>query len=191
MTVPSRVNNFFPKIINSLNKQIDSLGESDVELLALLDNKIIKVGTKRNMLLDMASGDFLVFVDDDDKVSDDYVSSILGAISSNPNADCIVFDSICTVEGGPGIYCKYGVEFEYHAYGEHPNRQWRGKPAHTMVFRSSIAKKYRFPGINYGEDIKRAKEMWREIKNQVRVNKILYYYLQSNETTEAGRRELP
>ena len=46
-------------------------------------------GEKRNHLLELAKGKFIVFIDDDDEVSDDYVESIIEAIDSNPEIDCI------------------------------------------------------------------------------------------------------
>jgi len=53
----------------------------------------------------------------------------------------IVYNTICCVDNGSiKKLCKYGIEF---TYGDiNGGLEWRGKPAHTMVWKSSIAKKF-------------------------------------------------
>lgn len=184
-TLPTRVNDFFPSIINSVCGQVKKSQRKDIEVLGLLDNWVKTVGEKRNMLLDLASGEFTVFIDDDDRVSSDYIESIMKAIDSNPNADCIVFNSICTINKGPEILCKYGVELDiiYNKAG----RQWQGKPAHTMVYNAKIAKKHKFPAINFHEDTGWVEQAQKEIKKQVRINKVLYYYDHRTRTSDRRR----
>jgi hydroxyacyl-ACP dehydratase HTD2-like protein with hotdog domain len=78
------------------------------------------------------------------------------------------------VNGGPGKLCKYGIEFEYgDILG---GSEWRGKPAHTMVYKSSIAKAHAFSDMKAAEDVDWVKRACRDVKNQVRINKVLYYY---------------
>jgi len=71
--VPSRLG-ALDALCSELAAQI---GELPVEHLVLLDNKRRTVGEKRDSLLRIARGDFVAFVDDDDKVSGDYVQAIL------------------------------------------------------------------------------------------------------------------
>ena len=137
----------------------------------LFDNKKRSVGLKRQNLLDLARGEYLVFIDDDDTISDDYVSEILKALYKNPAVDCVVFDIICTGYETT-LYCKYGIEYEYQRFGN----QWRGKPAHTMVYKSSIAKKHLFSDVVFEEDKDWVIRACMDIRNQVRINKVLYYY---------------
>lgn len=178
-TVPSRIDNFFPAIIKHVNSQIDKLNRVDIELIGLLDNKRRKVGEKRNNLLNLAKGQYVVFIDDDDRVSDDYVESIMKVLDDG-DCDCIVFDSICNIDGKFTYYCKYGIEYDYTKQG----KDWFGKPAHTMVYSSIIAKKYTFPCEQYGEDKAWVKKACLEIKIQKRINKVLYFYDFSYKTSE-------
>lgn len=180
-TVPNRLETFYPRIMKVLLEQTKNTGS--VEILGFFDNKKRTVGEKRQNLLDLAKGEYLVFIDDDDRISEDYVDSILQAIKENPNCDCIVFDCICKIENGPETYCKYGIEYEYKTVGQN----WYGKPAHTMVYKSSIAKKHRYINSNYGEDMDWVKKAWKDIKNQVRIEKVLYYYDCKNKTTSETR----
>jgi glycosyltransferase involved in cell wall biosynthesis len=67
----------------------DKTWPSRVEHLVLSDNKTRSIGAKRQALVDIARGDYIAFVDDDDDISDDYVASLLAATETG--ADCITF----------------------------------------------------------------------------------------------------
>ncbi len=178
-TVPSRLTTFYPRLINSLQEQIKN--RDDIEILGFYDNKKRSVGLKRNALLNLAQGEFLTFIDDDDRIAEDYIQSIMDTIYANPTADCIVFDCITTINvTEKTTYSKYSKDFAYSEVGD----QWRGKPAHTMVWRSSIAKRHMFPNINNGEDVNWVVRACKEIKNEVRIDKVLYYYDFNSQSTE-------
>jgi intein/homing endonuclease len=128
------------------------------------------------------------FIDDDDDIAPDYISSVISTLYANPTADCIVFDCITTMNGDKSnqTYSKYSIDYEYIQVQEPgPNPidptgriafQWRGKPAHTMIYKSEIAKKHIYINQNYGEDVDWVKRACLEIKNEVRIDKVLYYY---------------
>jgi len=181
LTIPNRISTFFLRLLNSLEEQ--SKDYDNIEILCLYDNRVKTVGEKRNILLEAASGRFLVFIDDDDRISNDYVESIMGAIQNNPSADCIVFDCITTIDNDRVQYCKYSIEYDYTEWDD----QWRGKPAHTMVWRSDIAKKCKYISTNYGEDIDWVKRACINVKQEVRIDKVLYFYdFNSNVTATRG-----
>ena len=183
-TVPSRLSFFFPRIMNQLLEQSQNYPE--VEIIGLFDNKKRSVGEKRQDLLNLARGQYLVFIDDDDRISDDYISSIMQAMDENPNTDCIVFDCICCIENSSlKKLCKYGVEFNYGDIND--GTEWRGKPAHTMVYKSSIAKSHSFSSVNFGEDVDWVVRACRDIKEQTRIDKVMYYYDCQAETTSETR----
>ena len=62
-------------MLDQVNIQIGS--REDIEVIVLYDNKKRTIGQKRNALLDLAQGNHLVFLDDDDRISDDYILSIM------------------------------------------------------------------------------------------------------------------
>jgi glycosyltransferase involved in cell wall biosynthesis len=183
-TVPSRLTYFYPRIITQLLEQ--SKNYSEIEIIGLFDNKKRTVGEKRQDLLNLSKGEYLVFIDDDDRISDDYISSIIETLNQNLNTDCVVFDCICCIENSPlKKLCKYGIEFEY---GDINNGlEWRGKPAHTMVYKSSIAKKHLYISSNFGEDIDWVKRACKDIHIQTRIDKVLYYYDCQADTTSETR----
>lgn len=185
-TTVRRVGYFCPNLINYLYSQIVEEGaQNKVEILWLGDNYGMTVGEKRNRLLDMAHNKFLAFIDDDDSVSADYISSILKTIDRNPSADAIVFDCITRDNGKNATLSKYSKRF---AYKNTPNPdgigKWFGLVAHTMVWRSSLAKKFQFPDESWEEDMDWVKRANKEIHNEVRIDKVLYYYRFNSNVSE-------
>lgn len=185
-TTTKRVSVYFANMIGRISAQITALGRNDIEVLGLLDNYVSSIGEKRNTLLRMAKGRYIVFVDDDDRISDDYVREIISAIDLNYGADCIVYDMLCVINGCRKIHSKFGIEYEYTKMApwtpencsvkNEIAEQWFGKPSHNMVWSSEIAKSCTFPLINAGEDFAWVTQAWPQIKKQVRIDKILYYY---------------
>ena len=86
-STPDRIGKYLLKLLNVINHQVK---KKDIELLILTDNEKMSIGEKRNKLKNMAKGDYIVYVDDDDLVSNDYVSELYKATLENK--DCIVFN---------------------------------------------------------------------------------------------------
>jgi glycosyltransferase involved in cell wall biosynthesis len=146
----------------------------DVEILYLLDNRRRTVGAKRNALLDMAAGDYVSFIDDDDDVAADYVRRIYSTIvktrKSPQQADVICFRQLAHLVPHNVIHdCSYSLE-HYRNRKPEERRQlapavgedgkplpnvllWSGPPAHTMAWRREIVKDIRFPERQFGEDV--------------------------------------
>jgi glycosyltransferase involved in cell wall biosynthesis len=181
---------FLSSLVIKLSSQIEQLNRNDIHINVLMDNRKRTIGEQRNILLDIADGEFLTFIDDDDDISDNYLQSIMFEIDRNSKIDCIVFDCLCTVDknkptGGRQFYSKYGIEYEYtklepwttvNCYKRPQVESWFGKPSHTMVWNSKIAKQCRFPSKNVGEDFDWVQQAWPLIKNQIRIPKVLYFY---------------
>lgn len=158
---------FLQKLLGNLNTQIKN---KPVELIVFSDNANRPIGTKRNDLLKLAKGKYISFIDDDDRVSEDYVELILNEINSW-SPDVVVFDAIISFDGTNEKLVKYGREFDYcekpEAYYRHPN--------HLMVHKRENITEY-FKDIKTGEDDEWAQRMLPRIVTQSRINKVLYYY---------------
>jgi hypothetical protein len=179
-TIPNRVGGKFLMLMTELQKQIGA--RTNIEILGLFDNKKRTLGEKRQAMIEITNGDYLVFIDDDDRLASTFINDVMDALEKNPDADCVVYDCICTINGTRSIHCKYGVEYEYSPDNRGP--LWYGKPAHTMVYRSSIAKRHSFASKSFGEDTDWVKRACKDIKQQVRIDKVLYYYDCNTETSE-------
>lgn len=166
--------------------------DRNVELVYMLDNHRRSVGAKRNALLDAANGRYITFVDDDDDVAANYVQTILTAIYGNPGVDVVCFRQLCVlVETGVRRFCDYSLKYEYEQGavldpGTHDptgDEWWRGKPAHTMVWRADVVNGVRFPDKDFGEDTDWVAEACKNAKTEARVPQVLYHYYFDSRTS--------
>ena len=181
-TVHNRRNTFLPRILEQVYSQYDKLTEQEqkeVEILVLMDNKTIMLGDKRNLMIDQAQGEYVVFVDDDDRLSEDYIKSILDA--TRQNSDVITFKAEVTLNGDTPKLCYYSIEYtrdfnDKEAYYKIPN--------HICEVKKNIAEIVEFPSVLYGEDSGYSKKLKQFLKTETNIDKTLYYYDFNTETTE-------
>jgi glycosyltransferase involved in cell wall biosynthesis len=174
----------------------------DVELLYLMDNRRRSVGAKRNDLLQMARGEYLSFIDDDDEVATDYVQKIYRTIAKtrkeDPPADVICFPQKATLLPSGVIHdCAYSLshwanrkpeERRQLAKTDDPNvLAWSGPPAHTMCWRSEIAKGAEFLEQNFGEDVDWVDKVCMKAKNELIICGEPLYFYNFNEQRTATR----
>ena len=167
-SVPERMD-YLSRMIGHLSEQTQGM---PVEILVLLDNKKSTIGTKRNVLIEQAKGDYIVFVDDDDRIEPHYVSTLCSQIESAPHVDCIVFDVAVYFNGRFNKLCKYGNEY---SHGEDHFFYYR-KPNHIMCYAKRIAAKHKFNDISFGEDDEWGARVSKDITNQTRIPSVLYHY---------------
>ena len=93
LSTHTRRNTFLPISLNMVYGQLEkSKYKENVEILYLVDNKIMTVGEKRNKLKSIASGEYIVFVDDDDRIADTYIDDIVEATLSSPDVISFNFE---------------------------------------------------------------------------------------------------
>ena len=179
-TLPQR-KKMFNILRKNLTAQIDfvhsthaSLGQ--VEILFDSSKKFLKgglsVGAKRDALKCRATGEYLVFVDDDDIVAPNYLESILRLMESNP--DIITFRSLYKSSTYWGI-----VDMNLnHAENEQMNDITivKRQPFHVCPIRTSIAQLHSFPDINNGEDWAWMQKVLPDCKTQAHSDMILHQY---------------
>ena len=140
LSIPSRFDILKP-LLNKLMVQIGD--REDVEILSLMDNKSLHIYEKRNELMKIARGSHLAWLDDDDDVSDNYVSKITEAIEKNTDADVISFNQLCFLEGREArVFAKMGNPHE--PVLPDPSNPQRYKdtlrpPYHWCVWKTSLA----------------------------------------------------
>lgn len=181
-SVHTRYDGFLINIEKQLFDQYNSLAEADrerVEIVVLTDNKKMMLGHKRNVMVELAQGKYIVFVDDDDRISDDYIQELLDATKSN--ADSIVFQAEVSLNGEPPKLCYYSkdVKKDYNtkdAYHRIPN--------HICCVKRAKALKSSFPNVLYGEDAGYGKVLLPYLKTEHKIDKVLYYYDYNANTTE-------
>lgn len=188
LTVPRRVRTYFPRLVGSLCAQADDY-KGQVEVLALFDNRTRTIGTKRNALLDLAVGDYVAFIDDDDRVAMDFVRQVLVALDAHPGVDLVLYDAVVERPGRPDCLCRYDVTMEKPVFDPEPWRNYLGPPAHHHVWRAGLAKQFRFPDRNTGEDFAWTLAARTRVATWCYVHKSLYFYNYNILTSESARRD--
>lgn len=181
-TTHTRRNTFLNKVLDQVYSQYDDLPyhkQQQVEILLLQDNKTIMLGSKRNQLVRMAQGDYVVFLDDDDRISPDYISTLLEATSVG--SDVITFKASVSLNGEQPKECVYtsSIQQDYNtddAYYRLPN--------HICAFKRLIAIQYPFSDILYGEDSDFSRRAKNRIESEYYIDRVLYYYDYNQSTTE-------
>src|SRR3990167_2899461 len=189
--IPERITTALPDkpavaeiLLDDLSKQ--AVGKP-VEILYLLDNLKMTVGRKRSVLLSIAQGEWFTFVDDDDMVAPTYLSRLLSATDeAPPDTGVICFGQECYhADTGEIEHCQYGLDYKYERWErpegefikhERNHFEWRGKPAHTMCWRTDAVQSIEFPSGNFQEDVGWVAKACEVVKVEYRIPDVLYYY---------------
>jgi glycosyltransferase involved in cell wall biosynthesis len=178
----------FEELHTHLMKQIEENNfQDEVEIVVFQDDYEYLVGMKRNVLLEEATGLFTVFVDDDDLVPDDYVKTIVDIIKNNPDIDCIGFKGLLVSEDLGNKEFIHSVKYKEYSKDE---KYYYRPPLHINPIKTEIAKQFKFPVLNRGEDFDWAIQILRsgQLHNEVFIDKIMYYYRFEWAKTAAQRR---
>jgi len=177
-TIPTRENEF-NLLKHHLQSQINELGvQKQVSILSKLDNKQISVGAKRQLLLEEATADYIVFIDDDDMIPYYYVDKILEAIKLSP--DCIGFRIECTGTSGKTA----SASNKWDDWAENVGGfDYVRTIYHKTPVKREIALAIGYEDKRFGEDYcysKRLKESGL-LKNEVFIDKVMYEYRYAHE----------
>ena len=153
---------------------------ADVEHLCFCDNRTRSIGGKRQALVDIARGEYIAFVDDDDDISDDYVASLLNAIETG--ADVITFRQ-CAIYNGLKSEVVFGVKNQDQPF--QPGGITLRAPWHVCAWKRERVAGCLFSESNYGEDIVWCIQARQRIKTAHHIDRILHTYRHDAATTAA------
>lgn len=129
------------------------------------------IGTKRNKLLALASGKYVVFQDDDDSISSDYIEKILEACKSD--CDCIGISGVITTNGTGER--QWHISKDFQMWFERLGVYYR-TPNHISPVKRELALAAGFPEISFAEDYEYSMRLLPMLKTEVKIPGILYYY---------------
>lgn len=144
------------------------------------DDEVKTIGEKRNNLVSRCTGEYVVFIDDDDLVSKQYVKSILEALETKP--DCVGISGIVTLNGSYGNHMYISSKYSTWSRGDKVSYR---PPGHLSPIRTDIVKTIPFKHINLGEDVDFSNRLVESglIKSEVTLHQVpLYHYLYVNKT---------
>lgn len=160
----------FQPLLEDLQAQALAFPE-EVEILHLTDDGSLTSGRKRQTLTELASGEYIAFVDDDDKVSRHYINQMLKACYAG--ADVVTFNLEFYFNG-----CRQ----ETWQFGPWKNNRIRQRMTmnHLCAWRKSLAQRVAWdPHLGYGDD-----QLWYQpllasglVVNTQHINRTLYQYL--------------
>lgn len=189
--IHTRLDSFLPRIQAQLFGQWEALPPADqerVEILVLTDNQKMMLGAKRNALVNLAQGRYVQFVDDDDRVADDFIATLLAATGSG--ADCIVFQAEVRLNGGPAKICHYSMR---NREDRNTATAYYRSPNHISCVRRDVSLRSSFPHVPYGEDSGYARVLLPHLTSEHKIDRVLYFYDYNSETTatQAWRHNRP
>jgi len=136
------------------------------------DSMDYNIGTKRNKLLQQAKGEYIVFIDDDDQISHDYVSKILQACKSG--FDCIGISGIITTNGSDKR--QWHISKDYGRWYTGNDGTYFRTPNHISPVKRELALQAGFPEISFGEDAEYSRRLLPLLKTETKVEGNIYHY---------------
>jgi glycosyltransferase involved in cell wall biosynthesis len=164
---------YLQRLLDTLDPQIVGF---KVSIHADAD-KHLSIGAKRNRLLQKAEGEYVCFIDDDDRISDNYISLLMEGI--NKGVDCCSLQGIITEDGNNPLLFEHSIK--YNAYKTNPDNmhvRYERYPNHLNCIKSSIAKQFTFPEKNHSEDTEWATAIFKAgvLRTEHQINEVIYHY---------------
>jgi hypothetical protein len=158
------------ELMELLEPQLNDITE------VLVDSGPGTVGAKRNRLLAQATGEYVAYVDDDDRISEIYVPGILNALRANP--DCVGIRGYL-IQGG-SVKGMFEHSIRYKSWENVDNGgilRWVRPPNHLNPVKASIARAAGFPEISHGEDQAYSEAIRGLVNTEVMINVPIYLYV--------------
>jgi len=172
------------KLKDKIQRQIDTQ-EHECEVLTSVDSGQKSSGSKRNSLVRQSHGEYIAFIDDDDEISDDYVS-VLAQAAVHHKPDIVSFTMEVSLRGVRRHRRKAHENWELGLWNDD-----RGNGLmtanHLCCWRREIATKVAWcDRLGYGDD-----QLWYKpliaaniAKSCWFTGKVLYKYLLNMATTQ-------
>ncbi len=168
---------YLGNLLEILHIQKDAFPDGYIEIL-IDPHPTDSIGTKRNRLLEAAKGEYVCFIDDDDRVSLYYIPLLFNGLLMG--VDCCSLLGEITEDGKNPQLFEHSIKYkEYRTNQIIGSRiKYERFPNHLNCIKASIAKQFKFPEISHGEDTSFATQIFKSglIKTEHYIPEIIYYY---------------
>lgn len=161
-----------------LSSILEDIGEvtEEFEVLVSEDKGELTTGAKRNLLLSMAKGQYVWFVDDDDQLLNNAVRKVIEACKTGH--DVITYNGFMTTNGLNREDFEIRLGHGYETVKRNGKNFYLRYPNHITPMKREIALQVGFPDLIYKEDYIFAKELNDRglLKTEFVINEDLYHY---------------
>lgn len=177
---------YLERLLEGLMPQVEQVGGA-VDVKVEMFEPALSLGENRERLRKRATGEFICFIDDDDKVSPVYVQKILQALRYD--IDYVGFNVQCYVDKMKLPVTRHSLR--YDRWGEDQEGAYRDI-SHLNPMRRTLAMMVPMEG-GFAEDSRWAASM-RDlgvVKRERYINEVLYTYYSRTTKPDGPRMELP
>ena len=143
----------------------------DVEIICLLDNQRVEISKKRRQLVEMSTGKYVAFIDDNDDVSDNYIASLYDATSKDVDVINFVIDQ--HINEDEIVPCFLSMNYDNEELKEEIVNDkvvsLYGSPNHLMCIKRDIVKN----AVNRPDYITYVKS---KIRTEFNIYEALYFF---------------
>lgn len=162
--------NFLHELLIAISRQ-DKVCLDQAEMLINADAGVKSIGQKRNELLAAAKGEYVVFIDDDDIISPDYLTRIFKGISAQ--VDHIGISMTYQEDGGPESMVRCSM---LHDTWGSENGVYLRTAQHVCPIKREIAIQVKYPDSSFGEDKEYSLQVNKLIHNEHLIEEPIYFY---------------
>lgn len=167
---------------------LELVGDKNIEILLLMDNKKRSIGAKREALKSLVKGKYFMFCDDDDEITS--LEEIYAATFQD--VDVIDFKAECSNPDGSKFIVtqRLGNKVEHNTVNgiyQDCNRP----PFPNCAWNTHTTWDCHFPDVSYGEDWEFIRQCLEVAKTECYIDKVLFRYNFSPAITEASTKDNP
>lgn len=154
----------------------------DVEIIVCSDEKKITTGEKRNCLLKIAKGKYVIYIDDDDEVPDYYIREMLKACDLD--SDCFAINGKMTTDGQKEIKWRLSKDYDNVTIKENGVDVYLRKTNHITGVKRELALLAPFPNKSNAEDKGYSDALNPFLKTEYKIELPMYHYKFSTKNKE-------
>lgn len=162
----------FNELHNELKKQSEPFG-SLIEIIYISDNKEMTIGAKRQKLVDMSNGKYVVMWDDDDWIHPNGINLIMDALKSD--ADVISYNYSADIGIDEDTNCNRKISIEYN--NELIDNILYVKPDCKNPIKRELVNKVKFRDISWSEEFFFKMDLSPYLKTEYKIDENIYQIL--------------